>query len=331
MDCISSLNLGECYALRDGKHSRFKNVSKRRIKLRRAKDEIIHSASQKLDSLNIYPPASPEELRERVCSFVELARDGKELALFHIKELLPYDSGAERILGYLRMFLGQEIEGEELEVVSGISEWARRVREWRVEFGWPIKTSGSRRVLLRDEPDGAKAELWRTMNTIRRSDAGARDKMLALFLALPIGQPINTIQFRYVTDNKDMRRIREIRTELGYRTMTKKTGMPTLKKDQYVLMDQVPMESHDRNIEEKMIIAVLERDKNRCQKCGWHPNERVAADPRQYIELHHINWHSEGGANEKDNLSTLCNVDHKIVHTLKLDVQAFKQWLSTPE
>lgn len=305
-------------------------MPKKRLKLRRPKEEIVQSANHRLVSLDIAPPKSPEELRERVCTFVELARDSKELALFHVKALLPFDSAAERILGYLRMFVGQQLEGEELEIVSGISEYARRVREWRVQFGWPIKHTGSRYVLERDEPDGAKAELWRTLNTIRRSDAGARDRMLALFQALPIGEPISTAQLRYVTENKDMRRVRELRTQFGWRIMTKNTGMPQLKADQYVLVDPTPMEQHDRNIDKETIVAVLQRDKNRCQKCGWHPNERVAGDPRQYIELHHINWHSEGGANEKDNLATLCNMHHRAVHTLKLQPEGFRQWLSKP-
>src|SRR5258708_17851520 len=107
---------------------RSKIVPKPRTKLRRAKDEIVYSAKQKLDSLNaLPPPASKEELRERVGCLVDLFRDEKELALFHVKPLLPYEGGSERILAYLRMFIGQEIEGEELEVVSGISEWARSI------------------------------------------------------------------------------------------------------------------------------------------------------------------------------------------------------------
>jgi len=306
-------------------------LPKKRIKLRRAKEEIVQSANRRLLSLDTNPPTSPQELRECVRSFVELSRDAKELALFHVKPLLPFETGAERILGYLRMFVGQAIEGEELEVVSGISEYARRVREWRVEFGWPIRHTGSCYVLDREEPDGAKAEFWQTINAIRRSEVAARDKMLALFLALPIGQPISTAQLRYVTDNKDMRRVRELRTQFGWRIMTQKTGMPQLKTDQYVLVDSTPMEPHDRNIKEKTMVAVLQRDKNRCQRCGWNPKDRVPGDPRQYIEFHHINWHSTGGANELENLTTLCNVHHKEVHNLKLDADAFRQWLSTPE
>ncbi len=154
--------------------------------------------------------------------------------------------------------------------------------------------------------------------------------MLALFLALPIGQVVSTAQLRYVTDNKDMRRVRELRTEYGWRIMTRNTGLPTLKADQYVLVDHEPMEAHDRHIDTDTVIEVLQRDKNRCQKCGWHPSERVSGDPRQYIELHHIDWHSEGGANKTINLATLCNVHHRKVHTLKLDADAFRQWLNKP-
>jgi hypothetical protein len=306
-------------------------LAKKRIRLHRPKDELTQAASRRLESLNIDPPVTPPELRERVRSFVDLFRDEKELALHFVNPLLPHKSGAERILAYLRMFLGEPIEGEELEVVSGISEYARRVREWRVEFGWPIKHAGGCYILEEDEPDGTKAEFWQTINAIRRTEKAARDKMLALFLALPIGQPVTTAQLRYVTDNKDMRRVRELRTQFGWRIMTKKTGMPQLKNDEYVLVDRTPTEPHDRDITEKTMIAVLQRDKNQCQRCGWNPKERIAGDPRQYVEFHHINWHSEGGPNELENLATLCNVHHKEVHNLKLDADAFKQWLSKPD
>ena len=308
-----------------------KTLPKKRIKLRRPKEEIIQSAKHWLETVNTTAPSSAQELRKRVLDFVSLSHDTKELALFHVNPLLPLDSGAERILGYLRMFLGQEVEGEELEVVSGISEYARRVREWRVQFGFPIRHTGSRYILEREQPDGEKAELWRTLNKIRRTDVAARDKMLALFRAMPIGTPITTLQLRYVTDNKDMRRVRELRTQLGWRIMTCQTGMPQLKPGQYVLVDPEPMEPHDRQIEPKIIVKVLQRDKTRCQKCGWHPGERFPGDPRQYLEIHHITWHSEGGENDLENLATLCNVDHRTVHTLKLDAGRFRQWVVSPD
>jgi len=51
----------------------------------------------------------------------------------------------DKILEYFRMNVGRNITGEELRYVAGNkTEWARRVRELRTEYGWPIasKTTG---------------------------------------------------------------------------------------------------------------------------------------------------------------------------------------------
>ena len=53
-----------------------------------------------------------------------------------MRPTLEFDSSLGRILECLRLFVGRETEAEELEILSGISEYARRVREWSVEFGW---------------------------------------------------------------------------------------------------------------------------------------------------------------------------------------------------
>ena len=47
--------------------------------------------------------------------------------------------GKVRILRHLQAHVGQAISGEELGIVSGIGEWARRVRELRVEDGYDIE------------------------------------------------------------------------------------------------------------------------------------------------------------------------------------------------
>lgn len=289
--------------------------------------ELVIAANRQAESIPAEPPSNAAELRTRVLEFVSLARVHKEMALSHVRAILPFDSAAERILEYLRLFVGKPVEGEELEIVSGISEYARRVREWRVEFGFPILHSKNTYTLERTEPDASKAELWKTLNNIRRTGAGGTERMRLLFLALPVGTVVKTSQLRYVIQGGDMRRVRELRTELGYRIMTQKTGMPTLKKDEYVLVDKEPVAEHDRKIEKKTMIAVLQRDGQRCRKCGWRPDQRVPGDPRQYIEFHHMTWHVEGGENDIDNLVTLCNVDHKEVHKLKLDKTPLEKWL----
>ena len=52
----------------------------------------------------------------------------------------------DKILKFLRENVGIQVTGEELRYVAGDkTEWARRVRELRTEFGWPVatKTTGN--------------------------------------------------------------------------------------------------------------------------------------------------------------------------------------------
>lgn len=249
-------------------------------------------------------------MKVEIETLARIRRDVSDLGVKQVAELLPERSGAERILAYLRLRVGESVHGDELAVVSGIQEYARRVREWRVEFGWPIVQNKRLYTLLRSEPDHEKAALWQALNEIRRKGLSARDRMLELFLRFP-RQVITTAQLRYVTNGVDMRRVRELRTEFGWRIMTRGTGAPTLKPGEYILADEEPVAEHDRHIADEVIVSVLRRDNYGCKKCGWRPTQVIPGDPRQYIEVHHRLWHSEGGANTIDNLVTLCNVHHR--------------------
>lgn len=306
-------------------------MPRRRVILRRAADQIVAAARGKLEDLEKPPPSTEDELRSRVRLLVDLAYDLRELGIHQLSGMIPAESAAMRILEYLRLFVGQPVDGEELDVVSGISEYPRRIREWRVEHGWPIKTDGTRYILERGEPDGEEADLWKAMNSIRRTDASPRDRMLALFQRFP-GRTLTTDQLQYVGENADMRRVRELRTELGWRIATKNTGRPDLKPGEYVLVDPDQMEEHDRHIPDDVIVQVLNRDGTRCRKvgCGWHPRDRVQGDPRQYIEVHHVDWHVAGGSNQPENLVTLCNVHHRELHRERIDQTLFDAWVQRP-
>ena len=48
------------------------------------------------------------------------------------------ESGRDRILAYLKKYAGEVLAGGELMVVAGIDDYARRIRELRVQFGWAI-------------------------------------------------------------------------------------------------------------------------------------------------------------------------------------------------
>jgi hypothetical protein len=62
-------------------------------------------------------------------------------------------SARDRVIAYLVRYPRRVIDGDELMVVSGIGEWARRVRELRVQFGWWIYSG----VTFRDMAEDARA------------------------------------------------------------------------------------------------------------------------------------------------------------------------------
>ena len=78
-----------------------------------------------------------DDLREKVLALVpcfhELRALGKSLISREIAR-----SARDRILYYFRKYPHYIISGDELLVVSGIQEYARRVRELKVQFGWSI-------------------------------------------------------------------------------------------------------------------------------------------------------------------------------------------------
>ncbi len=122
------------------------------------------------------------------------------------------------------------------------------------------------------------------------------------------------------------RRTRELRTEEGWPVKTKQFGRPELSVGVYVLEEDKQAEPHDRHIPDSIRIEVLTRDQFRCRKCGWNTQDRRKEDPRQLLELHHLDYHSEGGSNTTDNLITLCNVHHDDVHRMHIDRSELLIW-----
>jgi len=63
-------------------------------------------------------------------------------------------------------------------------------------------------------------------------------------------------------------------------------------------------------IEQEKRTAILERDQNKCSRC-----RKVSCDFGA-MQVHHIIPVSEGGADEYDNLITLCTLCHTKVHQI---------------
>ncbi|MBO9620732.1 MAG: HNH endonuclease [Niabella sp.] len=259
----------------------------------------------------------------------------------------------DRILVYFQRYPETVIDSEELLVVSGITDYQRRIRELRTEFGWPV-LSGKTVALMVEagEWDGPEAEVaqmkadqyfflssgqdreaafrWNLSNEIRRKNISVKDKLLEYFRK-NTGRNITGEELSYLAkDAKEWaRRVRELRTEEGWPIKTRNTGMPELPVGVYMLEEDKQAEQHDRKIDDITRMKVLERDQYRCRKCGWSTAKRRPEDPRQFLELHHLDYHVERGGNTEENLVTVCNIDHDHIHRMKMNKAEVLKWLDS--
>lgn len=285
-----------------------------------------------------------EDLREKVVALVPAFHKLRDLG----SSLIPKSEAAsarDRIISYLLQYPGVVIDGDELMVVSGISEWARRVRELRVQFGWwiysgvtfnqmaqnpddeatfkamgidPQEIRPDQYVLMRTEQDRDAALRWNILNEIRKKKISVKDKIIE-YLRKNVGTPVTGEELSYLAgDTKEWaRRVRELRTEDGWPIATKNTGRIDLPVGAYVLEEDRQAYEHDRRIPDPVRVDVLKRDNFRCTHCGWSRDMLSKDDPRKMLELHHKQQHKDGGENTVENLTTLCNVCHDDIHRQK--------------
>ena len=301
---------------------------------------------------------SPEELRQKLIALLEdfeSKLQDRDLRL-QVQGLIPANhklrdlgsslitddeanSARDRILAYLRTYPQALLHGDELMVVAGISEYARRIRELRKEHGWPVLSGQALKDMADDDPafqlpantdwigtdsyfllensqDREAAFRWNLANDIRKSNQSVKDKLLTYFRA-NVSKRVTGEELKYLAKDRSewARRVRELRTEEGWPIFTCASGMPELPVGVYVLEIDRQAEVHDRRIPDPVRIEVLERDKYSCRSCNWSPDARSKADRyRNFIELHHIEHHVQGGENSVGNLISLCNVCHDDVH-----------------
>lgn len=277
-----------------------------------------------------------EDLRPKVLALIPSFHKLRDLGC----SLIPADvadSGIERILFYLQKYSLTIVSGDELMVVAGIGEWARRLRQLRVEFGWTIVSGKTAKemaaegdfplpgvnvigmgtddyILLSLDQDREAAYRWKVANTIRRKNLSVQDKIIA-YLRENVGRAVTGEELRYVAKDKTewARRTRELRTEEGWPVVTKSTGRPDLPIGSYLLEQDRQSPPHDRRIPDPVRTAVLRRDNYTCQNCSWTHEMWNRSDPR-HLELHHVEHHAKGGENEEDNLITICTICHDERH-----------------
>lgn len=241
-------------------------------------------------------------------AMVELER-AEHLAGGDERPAPPGKGAKNRILAYLlERGVDVPVTGQELRRISGIQEWARRVRELRVEEGWNIRYDGHAYRLLSPEPNEEVAEAWRLAHSIRGTALSARDRILH-YLQARVGHIVNRELLQYVSGIQEYgRRIRELRTELGYPISTY-IDRPDLKQDEYVLESSEPtLDVTERQVSETLRKTVFERDGYRCVLCGREYG------PGVLLTAHHLIAKVEGGSDtDPENFATLCHRDHATI------------------
>lgn len=120
---------------------------------------------------------------------------------------VPRPGGAQRaILEHLKSNLGEWIPGEELAAVSGIGEWARRIRELRVEQGYDIEEERRHYRLRQLEPDLGRRVRWETVTAVRESGGEPVDRVRALLEQL-VGEVVTVEELGRAARSRDGARL----------------------------------------------------------------------------------------------------------------------------
>ncbi len=277
--------------------------------------QAMESAQQVLRRLDINDLDADEwqDANARIGQYLSEFRS----AVGEANRLLGLGGGRERLLRYLRRHVGRAVTGAQLSGVAGIYEWARRVRELRVEEGWPIDTGALRSdadetqeyILTSDEPDAELAAQWRLAKHVRSIKNVSGKARLLAYLQARSPEPADQDQLDYVARIKSwQRRIRELDEE-GWEIRSN-IDEPDLRPGSYRLATLTMRPPRQRKAV-KLRWQMLDRDGFTCQDCG-----RRRGDPNVRLQVHHIRGVRQRGSNDPDNLVTLCSDCHAGRHAV---------------
>ncbi len=155
---------------------------------------------------------------------------------------------------------------------------------------------------------------------MQREKSGARAKLRSYFLQ-NIGRVMDSEELRTACGNTSewARRVRELRTEEGYRILTHH-DRSDLKPGQYVLESAKPEPAFARAISKETRAFVLDRNGFTCHMCGAVAGEPHPYDSTRTTRLHigHILDKSMGGSDDPGNLRAICSVCNEGASNLTL-------------
>ncbi|MBX7134887.1 MAG: hypothetical protein K1X67_19645 [Fimbriimonadaceae bacterium] len=230
----------------------------------------------------------------------------------------PHGRGARGlILDYLKLRVGEWVYGDELAAVSGIGEWARRVRELRVEEGYGIEESGGRYRLVAAEPNVARRERWRMVGDVQQLEDPPKERVSEL-LRRAVGQVVHVDELDRVAGSQIGERLaRSLRDDYGFPIETD-ADAPDLQPGQVRLastQDWAKLDQTQRLFPEDLRRQVFQRDRYRCWSCQ-HSHADVSQSETQpfYLLVRHLDARGDGlfglsaeRLGDLSRLATICN------------------------
>lgn len=233
-----------------------------------------------------------------------------------VTKLFGLSSAQQRMYHYLIPRVGEQVSAAELGGVSCIWEWARRLRELRVEKGFQIQAGPTTEVaegmykLVALAADEEQASRWQIRNEVRRMPGSGLSRCLE-YLRRIYPAVASKEDLAYVARiNEWSRRMREL-AEAGW-PLVSSNDDPTLPPGSYRLDSPVRGPARKRRAI-ALRHQLLERDNWTCQKCGATPFNTSGTK----LEVHHRRHVQHGGDNAEENLITLCSFCHAGVHTVE--------------
>ena len=248
------------------------------------------------------------DLRTRIQSLLPAFQTMQEIGA----SLVDNDDGTgarRRILTYFLKYPGVLLPGIEIALVSGISEWARRIRELRINSGWPIahgltvlelqqagelpacpelteQVVRDSYMLLSEQRDGGIVARWKSATTIGASTMLPEEK-LATYLAMHVGTPVTSEELRQASGTSSLwaTAIRSLRVNGGWPITSHAVGRPDLPRGNFILNAAIPNPEHDRGISDVIRSALFAESEHKCQICGWSRSSTSQFDVR-YLDIH---------------------------------------------
>lgn len=250
---------------------------------------------------------------QEACAAVGTLLAEFDVAANEVNAAFGLTSPQERILTYFRDRIGQVVGKHELRGVAAIYEWARRIRELRIDQGWPISSYSNRPdlrpgqyILEAGEPNDELLHDWTLARRTRELRISPKNRGLEYLKAL-CPRAATKDQLAYVMQIQSYaEHLRDLEEE-GWHVQSN-VDDPTLPSGSFRLVSLDLRPPRVRQLV-KLRYQILDRDEYACRDC-----ERTPTRDSIPLEVHRVRPAVQRGDNEPRNLITLCSECHAERH-----------------